>query len=85
MKKNLNKKQVMNYGISVLFRAIPLLMALFCFGYGFFVFNYGVDSSRFVAGEDMSKIKPARKVMVAERYPRIGKANLATLLYVWII
>lgn len=25
----------MNYGISVLFRAIPLLMALFCFGYGF--------------------------------------------------
>lgn len=40
----------MNYGISVLFRAIPLLMALFCFGYGFFVFNYGVDSSRFVAG-----------------------------------
>ena len=24
----------MNYGISVLFRAIPLLMALFCFGYG---------------------------------------------------
>lgn len=50
MKKNLNKKQVMNYGISVLFRAIPLLMALFCFGYGFFVFNYGVDSSRFVAG-----------------------------------
>ena len=37
------------------------------------------------AGEDMSKIKPARKVMVAERYPRIGKANLATLLYVWII
>ena len=34
----------MNYGISVLFRAIPLLMALFCFGYGFFVFNYGVDS-----------------------------------------
>jgi hypothetical protein len=37
------------------------------------------------AGEDISKIKPARKVMVAERYPRIGKANLATLLYVWII
>ena len=24
----------MNYGISILFRAIPLLMALFCFGYG---------------------------------------------------
>ena len=27
----------MNYGISILFRAIPLLMALFCFGYGAFV------------------------------------------------
>ncbi len=31
----------MNYGISVLFRAIPLLMALFCFGYGWFVYEYG--------------------------------------------
>ena len=30
----------MNYGISVLFRAIPLLMALFCFGYGWFVYEY---------------------------------------------
>ena len=27
-----------------------MLMALFCFGYGFLFFNYGVDSSRFVAG-----------------------------------
>lgn len=27
----------MNYGISVLFRAIPLAMALFCFGYGAFI------------------------------------------------
>lgn len=33
----------MNYGISVLFRAIPLLMALFCFGYGWFVYEYGTD------------------------------------------
>lgn len=40
----------MNYGISVLFRAIPLLMALFCFGYGWFVYEYGTDPGRFVAG-----------------------------------
>lgn len=40
----------MNYGISILFRAIPLLMALFCFGYGMFIFNYGIESSRYVAG-----------------------------------
>lgn len=40
----------MNYGISVLFRAIPLLMALFCFGYGLFVMSYGTDPNRFVAG-----------------------------------
>ena len=29
----------MNYGISVLFRTIPLLMALFCFVYGAFVLD----------------------------------------------
>lgn len=40
----------MNYGISILFRAIPLIMALFCFGYGFFIFNYGTESGRYVAG-----------------------------------
>lgn len=40
----------MNYGISVLFRAIPLLMALFCFGYGWFVLAYGTDPSKYVAG-----------------------------------
>lgn len=40
----------MNYGISVLFRAIPLLMALFCFGYGGFIISYGTDPSREVAG-----------------------------------
>lgn len=40
----------MNYGISVLFRAIPLLMALFCFGYGLFVYEYGTDPGKFVAG-----------------------------------
>lgn len=40
----------MNYGISVLFRAIPLLMALFCFGYGAFILHEGTDSAKFVAG-----------------------------------
>lgn len=40
----------MNYGISVLFRAIPLLMALFCFGYGYFILSYGTDPNRLVAG-----------------------------------
>ena len=40
----------MNYGISVLFRAIPLAMALFCFGYGAFTYNYGDNPSRLVAG-----------------------------------
>ena len=40
----------MNYGISVLFRAIPLLMALFCFGYGWFITSYGTDPNRYVAG-----------------------------------
>ena len=40
----------MNYGISVLFRAIPLLMALFCFSYGLFVYEYGTDPGKFVAG-----------------------------------
>ena len=40
----------MNYGISILFRAIPLLMALFCFGYGAFVLDMGTDSAKYVAG-----------------------------------
>ena len=40
----------MNYGISVLFRAIPLFMALFCFGYGAFVLGMGTDPARYVAG-----------------------------------
>lgn len=40
----------MNYGISILFRAIPLLMALFCFGYGLFISGYGIDVNRQVAG-----------------------------------
>lgn len=40
----------MNYGISVLFRAIPLLMALFCFGYGSFIISYGSDPGKYVAG-----------------------------------
>ncbi|RHJ95335.1 DUF2776 family protein [Parabacteroides bouchesdurhonensis] len=40
----------MNYGISVIFRAIPLLMALFCFSYGLFIFDSGTETDRFVAG-----------------------------------
>lgn len=40
----------MNYGISVLFRAIPLIMALFCFGYGLFISEYGIDAGKQVAG-----------------------------------
>lgn len=40
----------MNYGISILFRAIPLLMALFCFSYGTFVLYMGVDPAKYVAG-----------------------------------
>lgn len=40
----------MNYGISVLFRAIPLVMALFCFGFGLFIYNYGDNPGRTVAG-----------------------------------
>lgn len=40
----------MNYGISVLFRAIPLVMAAFCFGYGAFIYGYGDAPSRAVAG-----------------------------------
>lgn len=40
----------MNYGISVLFRAIPLLMAGICFGYGAFIMTWGEDVARFTAG-----------------------------------
>lgn len=40
----------MNYGISVLFRAIPLLMGIFCFAYGAFIVLHGHDEARLVAG-----------------------------------
>lgn len=40
----------MNYGISILFRAIPLAMAVFCFGYGAFIYGYGDAANRMVAG-----------------------------------
>ena len=40
----------MNYGISILFRAIPLAMAIFCFGYGAFIYGYGDAGNRVVAG-----------------------------------
>ncbi|WP_418992034.1 DUF2776 family protein [Alistipes sp.] len=40
----------MNHGISILFRAIPLAMAAFCFAYGAFIFAAGDDPSRLTAG-----------------------------------
>lgn len=40
----------MNYGISILFRAIPLVMAAFCFGYGAYIYGAGDDPSRLTAG-----------------------------------
>lgn len=40
----------MNHGISILFRAIPLAMAVFCFSYGAYVFAAGTDPSRLTAG-----------------------------------
>lgn len=40
----------MNHGISVLFRAIPLAMAAFCFAYGAYVFASGDDAGRLTAG-----------------------------------
>ena len=51
----------MNYGISILFRAIPLLMALFCFGYGAFVLHEGLDSAKFVAGPVVLPCSPQRQ------------------------
>ena len=51
----------MNYGISVLFRAIPLAMALFCFGYGAFICAYGDDSNRL-----LSVIWPLLSQLLAE-------------------
>lgn len=40
----------MNYGISLLFRAIPLVMAAFCFAYGAYITSSGDEPSRFTAG-----------------------------------
>jgi hypothetical protein len=40
----------MNYGISVLFRAIPVFMALFCFSFGSFVYEDTLFPGRLVAG-----------------------------------
>ena len=40
----------MNYGISVLFRAIPVIMAFICFALGAYIFLYGDDGARQVAG-----------------------------------
>lgn len=40
----------MNYFISIVFRLIPLLMALYCFSYGIFILNTSPLESRYVAG-----------------------------------
>lgn len=40
----------MNYGISILFRAIPLVMAAFCFAYGAYVLSAGDNPDRLTAG-----------------------------------
>lgn len=40
----------MNHGISILFRAIPVVMAFICFFLGAFIFKYGDDGARQVAG-----------------------------------
>lgn len=41
---------VMNHGISILFRAIPLFMGAFCFAFGAYVFASGNDVARLTAG-----------------------------------
>ena len=40
----------MNHGISILFRAIPLAMAAFCFAFGAYIFASGDDAARLTAG-----------------------------------
>ena len=40
----------MNYGISVLFRAIPLAMGAICLGFGFYILSGGQDFDHLVAG-----------------------------------
>jgi len=40
----------MNFGISILFRAIPLMMGLVCLGLGWYVFGGGDDAGHRVAG-----------------------------------
>lgn len=49
MKKHLNVNN-MNYGISILFRAIPLVMGLICFFYGGYVFLAGGPAGSNTAG-----------------------------------
>ncbi len=40
----------MNYGISILFRAIPLAMGAVCFGFGLYVLSGPANAGHFVAG-----------------------------------
>jgi len=47
---NHQKVRAMNYGISILFRAIPLIMGAVCLGLGSYVLAGGTDASHFVPG-----------------------------------
>ena len=40
----------MNYGVSVIFRAIPLAMMAVCLGFGLYVWTAGEEAGNFVAG-----------------------------------
>ncbi|MGW9229696.1 DUF2776 family protein [Pseudorhizobium sp. NPDC055634] len=46
----------MNYGISVLFRAIPLMMGAVCLGLGLYVLSGQADAAHFVAGHVLASL-----------------------------
>lgn len=56
----------MNHGLSILFRAIPLLMAAFCFSYGAYIYGAGDDHSGLVPHETLF-IDDGRKNVNAAR------------------
>ena len=70
----------MNYGISILFRAIPLLMALFCFGYGAFVLDMGTDVNRFVAGPVVFSLGMICMHCLLLQLPSSGNSSTHTVL-----